>query len=44
MKKLLALALILLLALPAAAFAEADDTLVVTALTSAESFDPHTAN
>lgn len=44
MKKLLALALILQLALPAAAFAEADDTLVVTALTSAESFDQHTAN
>lgn len=47
MKKLLSLVLALLMAFSAAAFAEtdaADDTLVVTALTESESYDPHTAN
>ena len=45
MKKLLSLVLALLMALSAVtAVAEGKDTLVVTALTSSESFDPHTAN
>lgn len=45
MKKLLALVLALMVALSAvAAVAEDKDTLIVTALTSSESFDPHTAN
>ena len=42
MKKLLSLVLALLMALSAVtAVAEGKDTLVVTALTSSESFDPH---